>query len=274
VATSGVDLRTRLRFAAAGVSAVSAHAAAGAGVLELKDKGGRGAADAKWGILCSAPVVSTMQRADETKAKEKTKTVVDFMRERLEQQPKRSKPLTEKEQVEYEKAERLFRYDSLNEHLVQLSLTRAIKRREWRTASRLAIGWLLNHFVFVALLLIFISYGCYFEEMFSTAVTEETDTTTTTMRNSTTNATYNVTTNVTHNVTTEADTNQLLMYSWGWSMMQRFLINEPILIFFSVMIPLLFATECCANLCTESCNNVLGVAVAVVITFFKRMKRV
>ena len=109
--------------------------------------------------------------------------------------------------------------------------------------------------------------GCYFEEMFSTAVTEETDTTTTTMRNSTTNATYNVTTNVTYNVsltphraptpdpqrvpgrhcsaahtpgprlgqvTTEADTNQLLMYSWGWSMMQRFLINEPILIFFSV----------------------------------------
>jgi len=70
--------------------------------------------------------------------------------------------------------------------------------------------------------------------MFSTAVTEETDSTTTTMRNTTTNATYNVTTNVTHNVTTEADTNQLLMYSWGWSMMQRFLINEPILIFFSV----------------------------------------
>ena len=32
-------------------------------------------------------------------------------------------------------------------------------RREWRTASRLAIGWLLNHFVFVALLLIFVSYG-------------------------------------------------------------------------------------------------------------------
>ena len=36
--------------------------------------------------------------------------------------------------------------------------------------------------------------------MFSTAVTEETDTTTTTMLNSTTNATYNVTTNVTYNV--------------------------------------------------------------------------
>ena len=40
------------------------------------------------------------------------------------------------------------------------------------------------------------------------------------------------------------------------------------------MIPLLFATECCANMCTESCNNALGVAIAIVIAFFKRMKRV
>ena len=40
------------------------------------------------------------------------------------------------------------------------------------------------------------------------------------------------------------------------------------------MIPLLFAPEGCANLCTESCNNALGVGVAVVITFFKRLKRV
>ena len=110
-----VDLRTKMRFAAAGVSGVSA-AAAGAGVLELKGKGGKQAADAKWGVLCSAPVVSTMQRADEQLTKAKTKTVVDFMRERLERQPKRTAPLTEEEQVEYEKAERLFRYDSLNEH--------------------------------------------------------------------------------------------------------------------------------------------------------------
>ena len=40
------------------------------------------------------------------------------------------------------------------------------------------------------------------------------------------------------------------------------------------MIPMLFATECCANLCTESCNNVLGVAVAMCITFMRRMRKV
>ena len=64
------------------------------------------------------------------------------------------------------------------------------------------------------------------------------------------------------------------MYSWAWSIMQRFIVNEPVLIGMSVLIPMLFATECCANLCTESCNNALGVGVAVVITFFKRLKRV
>jgi hypothetical protein len=56
--------------------------------------------------------------------------------------------------------------------------------------------------------------------------------------------------------------------------MQRFVINEPVIIATAVLLPLLFATECCANMCTESCNNALGIAIAVMITFFKRMKRV
>ena len=64
------------------------------------------------------------------------------------------------------------------------------------------------------------------------------------------------------------------MYSWAWSILQRFAVNEPAIIIVSVLIPLLFATECCANLCTESCNNVLGVFVAMLITFLKRMRRV
>ena len=66
----------------------------------------------------------------------------------------------------------------------------------------------------------FISYGCYFEEVFSSSVRSKTDTVTAVVTNATTNATYNVTTNRTYNVTTEHDTNHLLMYSWAWSMMQ------------------------------------------------------
>ena len=45
---------------------------------------------------------------------------------------------------------------------------------------------------------------------------------------------------------------------------------EPLIILIGVLLPMLFATEFCANACTESCNNVLGVGLAVVITFLKR----
>ena len=93
-----------------------------------------------------------------------------------------------------------------------------------------------NHFFFTALLLVFAVYGCVFDEASSVDNSDE-----------------------------------LLMYSWAWSIMQRFIVNEPVLIGMSVLIPMLFATECCANLCTESCNNVLGVAVAMCITCVKRM---
>ena len=48
---------------------------------------------------------------------------------------------------------------------------------------------------------------------------------------------------------------------------------EPLIIFMGALIPMLIATEVCTNLCSESCNNVLGVGFAVIITALKRMKR-
>ena len=41
-----------------------------------------------------------------------------------------------------------------------------------------------------------------------------------------------------------------------------------------VLLPMLFATECCANLCTESCNNAIGVCVSVVAKSMKRAMKV
>ena len=40
-----------------------------------------------------------------------------------------------------------------------------------------------------------------------------------------------------------------------------------------VLLPMLFATECCSNLFTEGCNNALGVGCAVSITFLQRLRR-
>ena len=240
-----VDVRTRLRFAAAGLTA-QAGGAAGPGVTELQDKDRGRAADARWGVLCSAPVVERMQRDTEEASRQvrgKQRSVIDFMRKRLaeDRQAQCKDTLSPDGDVAYEAGDRIFRYDSLNEHLVMLSLSRAVKQREWRMAARLTLGWLLNHFFFVALLLVFVVYGCVFDEMYSADETE---------------------------------TDKLLMFSWAWSILQRFVLNEPIIILVSVLLPMLLATECCANMCTESCNNVLGVAVAMLMTFLRRMRRV
>ena len=173
------------------------------------------------------------------RAAAKKRSIIDFMRARLAQS-REERFASEEEQKLFAAGERIFRYDSVNEHLVMLSLSRALKRREWRRAGRLALGWLANYFIFTALLLVFVVYGCVFDE------TSTLD---------------------------EGESDALLLYSWAWSILQRFVVNEPAIILVGVMVPLLFATECCANLCTESTNNVLGVCIAMLITFFKRMRR-
>lgn len=42
---------------------------------------------------------------------------------------------------------------------------------------------------------------------------------------------------------------------------------------FGLLLPMLFATECCANLFTEGCNNALGVGCAVCVSFLESLKR-
>ena len=91
---------------------------------------------------------------------------------------------------------------------------------------------------------VFVVYGCVFDELYEA-----------------------------QKINATATTDELLMYSWGWSLMQRFVVNEPVIILIGVLLPMLFATECCANMCTESCNNALGVGVATCITFLRRMRR-
>ena len=71
--------------------------------------------------------------------------------------------------VDAAQRERLFNYASLNEHLLVLSLTRAVKRREWRQVGRISLGWLFNHAAFVLLLLVYVVYGCVFEQISAAA---------------------------------------------------------------------------------------------------------
>ena len=70
-----------------------------------------------------------------------------------------------------------------------------------------------------------------------------------------------------------AQDGQSFLMPWLFSLVQRFIAMEPLIILIGVLLPMLFAAEFCANVCTESCSNVLGVGLAVAITFLKRLKR-
>ena len=62
--------------------------------------------------------------------------------------------------------------------------------------------------------------------------------------------------------------------SWLWSIAQRWLAMEPILIALPVLLPLLCATRFCTNLCSEGMNQAVGVTFAVIVIVAKRLRTV
>ena len=133
--------------------------------------------------------------------------------------------------------DRRFRYDSLNEHIFRLSLTHSCHQREWGDVTRILLGWSFNLAIFAFLLCIYIIYGCVFEQL------------------------------------SAEDNSEAFFWSWMWSLAQRFIAMEPILILIGALLPMLFASQFCANMCSESFNTALGVAFAVCITLSKRIRR-
>ena len=166
-------------------------------------------------------------------------------------------------------AERKFSYDSLQEHLLRHSLRRAIRRRDWRYAGWITVGWTFNLLIFVGLMLIFTVYGCRFKEEYaeSEALALRIEQERILVNGSIGNGTLG-------SNATGVNPDEALMVSWLWSVGQRFLVNEPFIILFGALVPLLFASAFCSNLCTESCNNTLTVAVTIVVTCLKSLRRV
>ena len=116
--------------------------------------------------------------------------------------------------------------------------------------------------MFVFMLLVFVVYGCRFQAIY--AVGEAANATSAGEGGSGEEGSGGE----------GVDPDAALFVSWAWSVGQRFLVNEPFIILFGFALPLLFATEFCANLCTESCNNVLGIVVTVIIKSMKRVMKV
>ena len=86
-----------------------------------------------------------------------------------------------------------FSYASLNEHMLRHSLRRTIRMRDWRSMGTILFGWGCNWLAFLALLALFMLYSCEFQ-------------------------------------TTLGASGNAFLLSWVWSVAQRFLINEPVLI--------------------------------------------
>ena len=63
-----------------------------------------------------------------------------------------------------------------------------------------------------------------------------------------------------------------MLFSWGISIFQRFVVNEPLLILLYKGLPMLFTTAFCANVCGESVVNILGLIVEGIITCIKQIK--
>mgnify|MGYP006114583133 CR=1 FL=1 len=72
----------------------------------------------------------------------------------------------------------------------------------------------------------------------------------------------------------EAPAGQALLLSWAWSIVQRFVVNEPVLIFASTGIPMCFASAFCGNFCGESIVTCAGVVFETVLAVVKELTRV
>lgn len=135
--------------------------------------------------------------------------------------------------------ERHYSYASLNEYFIRQSLSKSFKNRDCKSTTRILVAWLLSLICFFGMLLVFALYGC---EIYFFA--------------------------------TEANsTGTELLLSWAWSILQRFVVNEPLLILVGKLVPMLFSTALCANVCGESIANLAGYLVAGIISFVKVVTR-
>ena len=136
--------------------------------------------------------------------------------------------------------DRQFSYASLDEYMARSSLRISLRRGEWRAALPLALGWTLNWLMMLGLMAVFSAYGCKFYASLAGIGS--------------------------------SSTRDALLLAWAWSVMQRFLINEPALILAQKGVPMIFASAMCEHLCSESCVAVLGLLVEGIATISRSLR--
>ena len=144
---------------------------------------------------------------------------------------------------------RKFCYDSLNTYLLKRSLRRCLrtyreavgkpaKDEARRNLLWVANGWFFNWLFFGGMLIVFVMYGCHIKTLSPG----------------------------------DPKADEAIMLAWLWSVGQRFLINEPVIILVGVAMPALFASKVCGTVCTESCENGMEVCVETTVQFVKALR--
>ena len=140
-------------------------------------------------------------------------------------------------------SDRKFNYDSLNEGMLKASLTQAWARKDWPAIKKILFGWSANVCLFFIMLSTFFLYGC---ELFEPDQSGS-------------------------DSPSPAGNSDELLIAWSFSATQRFLLHEPTLILAAKGLPILFASELCANICGESIVNILTVIFDAIVACAKHV---
>ncbi len=146
--------------------------------------------------------------------------------------------------AEVTEARRSYSYESLDEGLLKASLTQSWSRGDMDAVKHILIGWTVSYFFFVVLCYFFAAYGCLLFEQPPTRPLGR----------------------------PPAGNTDELIIAWSLSAFQRFVLHEPTLILAGKGLPVLFASEFCANCCGESIINFLGLAFTIIMEAFKALK--
>jgi len=146
------------------------------------------------------------------------------------------------ERLSSDDARRSYKYDSLNEGLVKASLTESWKKRDWPQLRVVLLGWSISYFFYFTQLFFFQAYGCMLFEASDDPADPPT-----------------------------GNTDEFIIM-WIFSAGQRFILHEPMLILAGKGLPILFASEFCANCCGETIVNLLSLIFTIVLEAIKRIK--
>jgi len=152
---------------------------------------------------------------------------------------------------------RVFSSESLDV-LIALSLRRQLLKDpiDKQQLAFICAGWLGNWSLFVALQLIFISYGC-------TLAGEDAGETQGEQAASPFNVAFSLQ-NSTNSTGGAERAAPYILSAWGLSLAQRLLLAEPVIILASVMVPLLLGSRYGGACCGETINNVIATVMDVV----------